>query len=181
MCICFQFRATTSFLYISYICHAQSFWCTPLYATYIIYCVRCTRLSDNGLAGWMCADFISAWECTWNGTHTALVPFCSHFLVMICPNDLQAFIKSRQIDENGVTTTVAEYGDEQVSREQTTGAGHNGVASGTQYNNGRQDGSSRCTTTRCNNHSSRLWRRAGGPRADNGCRAQGRWKWDTIS
>jgi hypothetical protein len=61
---------------------------------------------------------------------------------MICPNDLQAFIKSRQIDENGVTTTVAEYGDEQVSREQTTGAGHNGVASGTQYNNGRQDGSS---------------------------------------
>jgi hypothetical protein len=71
-----------------------------------------------------------------------------------------------------VTTTVADYGDEQVSREQTTGAGHNGVASGTRDQNGRQDGSSRCTTTRCNNHSSRLWRRAGEPRADNRCRAQ---------
>jgi hypothetical protein len=30
-----------------------------------------------------------------------------------------------------VTTTVAYYGDEQVNRHQTTGAGHNGVASGT--------------------------------------------------
>jgi hypothetical protein len=85
MCICFQFGASTSFLYISYICHAHSFSCTPLYATYTIYCVCCTRLSDHGLAGWMCADFISAWECTWNGTRTALVPFCSHFLALICP------------------------------------------------------------------------------------------------
>jgi hypothetical protein len=38
-----------------------------------------------------------------------------------------------------VTTTVADYGDEQVNREQTTGAGHNGVASGKQYHNGRED------------------------------------------
>jgi hypothetical protein len=37
-----------------------------------------------------------------------------------------------------VTTTVADYGDE-VNREQTTGAGHKGVASGTRYHNGRQD------------------------------------------
>jgi hypothetical protein len=35
------------------------------------------------------------------------------------------------------TTTVADYGDKQVNQEQTTGAGHNGVASGTQYHNGR--------------------------------------------
>jgi hypothetical protein len=55
-----------------------------------------------------------------------------------------------------VTTTVAYYGDEQVNREETTGAGHNVVASGTQYHNGRQDGSRRCTTTRCNNHGIRL-------------------------
>jgi hypothetical protein len=80
-----------------------------------------------------------------------------------------------------VTTTVADYGDEQVNRDQTTGAGHKGVASGTQYHNGRQDGSIRCTTTICNNHSSRLLRRAGEPRVDNGCRAQGCCKWDTIS
>jgi hypothetical protein len=38
-----------------------------------------------------------------------------------------------------VTTTVAYYGDEQVNREQTTGAGHKGVASGTGYHNGRHD------------------------------------------
>jgi hypothetical protein len=49
-----------------------------------------------------------------------------------------------------VTTTVADNGDEQVNREQTTGAGHKGVASGTQYHNGRQDGSTSCTTIRCN-------------------------------
>jgi hypothetical protein len=42
-----------------------------------------------------------------------------------------------------VTTTVADYGYEQVNREHTTGAGHKGVASGTQYHNGRQDGSSK--------------------------------------
>jgi hypothetical protein len=36
-----------------------------------------------------------------------------------------------------VTTTVADYEDEQVNRKQTTGAGHKGVASGTQYHNGR--------------------------------------------
>jgi hypothetical protein len=30
-----------------------------------------------------------------------------------------------------VTTTVADYGEEQVNQEQTTGAGHKGVASGT--------------------------------------------------
>jgi hypothetical protein len=80
-----------------------------------------------------------------------------------------------------VTTTVADYGDEQVSREQTTGAGHDGVESGTYYHNGRQDGSSRCTTTICNNNISRLCRRAGEPRADNGCRAQWCCKWDTRS
>jgi hypothetical protein len=38
-----------------------------------------------------------------------------------------------------VTTTVADYGDEQVNREQTTGGGHKGVASGTRYHNGRHD------------------------------------------
>jgi hypothetical protein len=64
-----------------------------------------------------------------------------------------------------VTTTRADYGDKQVNREQTTGAGHKGVAIGTQYHNDRQDVSSRCTTTRCNNHSSRLLRRAGVPYA----------------
>jgi hypothetical protein len=57
-----------------------------------------------------------------------------------------------------VTTTVTDYGDEQVNQEHTMGPGHKGVASGTIYHNGRQDGSSRCTTTICNNHSSRLWR-----------------------
>jgi hypothetical protein len=36
-----------------------------------------------------------------------------------------------------VTTTVSEYGDEQVNQEQTTGAGHRGVASGTRYHNDR--------------------------------------------
>jgi hypothetical protein len=30
-----------------------------------------------------------------------------------------------------LTTTVADYGDAQVNREHTTGAGHKGVASGT--------------------------------------------------
>jgi hypothetical protein len=73
-----------------------------------------------------------------------------------------------------VTTTVADYGEEKVNQEQKTGAGHNGVASGTQY-------SISCTKTRCNNHSSRLWRQAGEPRADNGCRAQECCKRDTIS
>jgi hypothetical protein len=43
----------------------------------------------------------------------------------------------------GVSTTVADYGDEQVNQEQTTGAGYKGVASGTRYHNGRQDGSDR--------------------------------------
>jgi hypothetical protein len=38
-----------------------------------------------------------------------------------------------------VTNTVADYGDEQVNREQTTGAGYKGVASGTRYHNGRHD------------------------------------------
>jgi hypothetical protein len=57
-----------------------------------------------------------------------------------------------------VTTIVAYYGDEEVNREQTTVAGHKDVASGTRYHNDIQDGSSRCTMTRCNNHSSSLWR-----------------------
>jgi hypothetical protein len=70
-------------------------------------------------------------------------------------------------------TTVAAYGDTHVNREQTTGAGHNGVASGTRYHNGRQDRSIRCTTNRCNNHISRLWRRTYEPKVDNGCRAHG--------
>jgi hypothetical protein len=193
-----------------------------VYATYTIYRVRCTRLSDDGLAGWMCAAFISAWECTWNGTYTALVHFCSHFLVLICPQrspgihqeqtKRQKWCKKhsrctesiRQMQGTrvlqvghhiimadrmahsdalrpDVTTTVADYGDEQVNQEQTTGAGYKGVASGTPYHNGIQDGSIRCTTTRCNSHSSRLWRRAGEPRTDNVCRAQGCCKWDTIS
>jgi hypothetical protein len=38
-----------------------------------------------------------------------------------------------------VTTTVVDYGDEQVNREQTTGAGHKGIACGTRYHNGRHD------------------------------------------
>jgi hypothetical protein len=80
-----------------------------------------------------------------------------------------------------VTTTVADYGDGQVNREQTTGAGHSGVASGTRYHNGRQDGSIRRTTTRCNNHSGILWRQAGELRADNGCRARGHCKRDMVS
>jgi hypothetical protein len=107
--------------------------------------------------------------------------FAPTFWLWSAPNDLHAFIKSRQRDGNGVTTTVADYGDKQVNREHTMGAGHKGVASGTQYHSGRHDGSIRCTTTRCNNHSSILWRQAGGPRADNGCRAHGCYKWDTIS
>jgi hypothetical protein len=36
-----------------------------------------------------------------------------------------------------VKATVADSVDEQVTKEQTTGAGHNGVASGTRYHNGR--------------------------------------------
>jgi hypothetical protein len=79
-----------------------------------------------------------------------------------------------------VTTTVADYGDEQVNQEQKMGAGHKGLASGKQYHNVRQDGSSRCSATRCNNHSSRLWRRAGELRADNRCRAQWCCKWEMI-
>jgi hypothetical protein len=80
-----------------------------------------------------------------------------------------------------VTTTLSDYGDEQVSREQTTGAGHKGVTSGTRDQNDRHDGSRRCTTTICNNHSIRLWRRAGDLRADKGCRAQWCCKWDILS
>jgi hypothetical protein len=38
-----------------------------------------------------------------------------------------------------VTTAVADYGDEQVNREQTTGAGHKGVVVGKRYHNGRHD------------------------------------------
>jgi hypothetical protein len=38
-----------------------------------------------------------------------------------------------------VITIVSDYGDEQMNREQTTGAGHKGVASGAQYHNGRHD------------------------------------------
>jgi hypothetical protein len=38
-----------------------------------------------------------------------------------------------------VTTTVADYGDEQVNRDHTMGVGHKGVASGTRYHNGRHD------------------------------------------
>jgi hypothetical protein len=67
-----------------------------------------------------------------------------------------------------VTTTLADYVDEQVNREQTRGEGHKGVVIGTRDHNGRQDGASRCTTTICNNYSSRLWRRAGETRADKG-------------
>jgi hypothetical protein len=36
-----------------------------------------------------------------------------------------------------VTTTAADYGDERVNREQTTGAGHKGVANRKQYHNDR--------------------------------------------
>jgi hypothetical protein len=75
--------------------------------------------------------------------------------------DMMALAGALQLD---VKTTVADcgddYGDKQVNQEQTMGAGHKGIASGTQYHNGRQDGSSGCTTARCNNHSSTLWRRA---------------------
>jgi hypothetical protein len=38
-----------------------------------------------------------------------------------------------------VTTTVAYYGDERVSREHTMGAGHVGIAKGTWYHNDRYD------------------------------------------
>jgi hypothetical protein len=55
----------------------------------------------------------------------------------------QYIIMADKMDQAGalqpdVTTTLADYGDEQVNREQTTGAGHKGVASATQYHNGRQ-------------------------------------------
>jgi hypothetical protein len=79
-----------------------------------------------------------------------------------------------------VTTTVAYHWDEQVSRDQTMGAGHKGAANGTRYHNDRQDGSSRFTTIICHNHSSRLWRRAGDPRSDDGCRIHAGCKWDTV-
>jgi hypothetical protein len=38
-----------------------------------------------------------------------------------------------------VTITIADYGDKQVNQDQTTGAGHKGVASGTRYHNDRHD------------------------------------------
>jgi hypothetical protein len=60
-----------------------------------------------------------------------------------------------------VTTTVADYGDEQVNQDQKMGTGHNGVASGTRYHNIRKDGSRRCTTTICNSHSHRLRKQVG--------------------
>jgi hypothetical protein len=49
-----------------------------------------------------------------------------------------------RMDQSGsippdITTTVPDDGDKQVNREQTTGAGHKGVASGTRYHNGRHD------------------------------------------
>jgi hypothetical protein len=80
-----------------------------------------------------------------------------------------------------VPTTIADYGDEQVGQYQMTGAGHDDVANGTWYHNGRQDGSSRCIPTRCNNYRSRLWRREGEPISDDGCSAQRLCKWDTVS
>jgi hypothetical protein len=80
------------------------------------------------------------------------------FLLPLSGSDLLPTIsKSRQRNENGVTMTLSDYGDAQVNREQTMGAGHKGVANGTQYHNGRQDGSNRYTKTRYNNHSRRLW------------------------
>jgi hypothetical protein len=36
-----------------------------------------------------------------------------------------------------VTTTLADYGDERVNRDQTMGAGHKGVANRTRYHNDR--------------------------------------------
>jgi hypothetical protein len=59
-------------------------------------------------------------------------------------NGRQDIIMTDRMDQAGalrpdVTTTVADYGDEQVNQEQTTGAEHKGVASGTRYNNGRHD------------------------------------------
>jgi hypothetical protein len=41
--------------------------------------------------------------------------FAPTFWLWSSPNNLQAFIKSRQRDENGVTTTVADYGDAPVN------------------------------------------------------------------
>jgi hypothetical protein len=41
--------------------------------------------------------------------------------------------------QTDVTTTLADYGDDQVNREQKTGAGNKCVASGTRYHNGRHD------------------------------------------
>jgi hypothetical protein len=38
-----------------------------------------------------------------------------------------------------VKTTVANYGDKQLTQEQTTGAGHVDIASGTRYHNDRHD------------------------------------------
>jgi hypothetical protein len=95
------------------------------------------------------------------------------FLLPLSGSDLPPTISRHSSRADKETKMVADYGDYQMNQDHMTGAGHKGVASGTQYHNGRQDGSIRCTTTKCNNHSSILWRRAGEPRADNGCRAQG--------
>jgi hypothetical protein len=54
-----------------------------------------------------------------------------------------------------VTTTVPDYGDEQVNQEQTTGARHKGHAIIIMAD---RISSIRCTTTRCNNNISSLWR-----------------------
>jgi hypothetical protein len=94
-------------------------------------------VQDCQTMGWQAGcvlTFISAWECTRNGTHTSLVHYCSPFMVLICPQ------RSPDIHQ------------EQTKRRKW-----------------------------CNNHSSRLRRQATAPKADNGCRAQGCYKWDTIS
>jgi hypothetical protein len=41
--------------------------------------------------------------------------FAPTFWLGSAPSDLRAFIKSRQRDENGVTTTLSDYGSEQVN------------------------------------------------------------------
>jgi hypothetical protein len=78
----------------------------------------------------------------------------------------QYIIIADRMDQAGalrpdVTLTISDYGDDQVNQKQTMGAGHKGVASGTIYHNGRQDGSSRCTMTNCNNYSRSIFEPAG--------------------
>jgi hypothetical protein len=78
--------------YISYIYHAPSLWCTPLYATCTMYCPG--RLDVYWLS--LCLEVYITW-CR----HSIGVCW-SQFLLRYAP-DLQVFSNSRQIEKNGPT------------------------------------------------------------------------------